>query len=110
MIFDKLFKKDKDPVTEKSAGQPAKVDYYAEGVAQFNAGHYTQAMEYFQAAVAENPQNESAHLKLAESFRALGKTKEAESILYKLLAINPSSQSAHKLLADIRQSIEKKIA
>ena len=109
MIFDKLFKKDKAPVTEKPTEQSAKVDYYAEGVAHFNAGHYTQAMEYFQAAVSEKPQSESAHLKLAESFKALGKTKETESVLYKLLAINPNCQSAHKMLADIRQSIEKKI-
>lgn len=110
MIFDKLFKKDKVPVAEKPAEQPTKVDYYAEGVAQFNAGHYTQAIEYFQVAVSEKSQSESSHLKLAESLTKLGKNKEAESVLYNLLAINPSSQSAHDMLAEIKHSIAQEIA
>lgn len=110
MILDKLFKKDKTPVAEKSAERPTVVDYYAEGIAQFSAGHNTQAMEYFQAALAANPSSESAHLKLADSFRTLGRNKEAVSILHKLLAINPNSQSAHDMLADINHSIAQEIA
>lgn len=73
-------------------------DYYSTGVEKFNAGEYTLAMEYFQAAIASQPSNESAYLKLSESFLSLGKNKEATSTLYKLLSINPSCKSAHELL------------
>ena len=110
MIFDKLFKKDKDTGKTTETKPVSTVNYYAEGKAQFNAGHYTQAMEYFQAAIAVNPKSESAYMKLAESYRALGKTKEAESTLYKLLTINPSNRLAQDLLTDIRQTIAKKVA
>ena len=98
MIFDKLFKKDKAPTTGKPTEQSPKVDYYAEGKSQFNAGHYPQAMEYFQAAIAEHPERENAYLKLAETFLAMGKQKEASSTLYKLLARYPESTQAQEML------------
>ena len=110
MILVKLFKKDKAPVAEKPADQPVQVDYYAEGVAQFNAGNFVQAMEFFQASLDGNANSESALLKLAESLRALGKTKDAESTLLNLLALNPNCQPAHDILADIKRSIAQEIA
>lgn len=106
MIFDKLFKKDKAPVTEKQTEQSAKVDYYAEGVAHFNAGHYTQAMEYFQAAVSENPESSHPYLKLAESYKAIGKQKEAIATLYRLLASDPYNSSAQKMLQEMQQQFQ----
>lgn len=98
MIFDKLFKKDKDSGKTTETKPVSAVDYYAEGKAQFNAGHYTQAMEYFQAAIAEHPERENAYLKLAETFLAMGKQKEASSTLYKLLARYPESTQAQEML------------
>lgn len=74
------------------------VDYYAEGKTQFNAGHYTQAMEYFQAAIAEHPERENAYLKLADTFLAMGKQREASSTLYQLLARYPDNAQAHEML------------
>lgn len=106
MIFDKLFKKDKAPVTEKPTERSAKVDYYAEGVAHFNAGHYTQAMEYFQAAVSDNPKSSHPYLKLAESYMAIGKQKEAIATLYRLLASDPSNSSAQKMLQEMHQQFQ----
>lgn len=98
MIFDKLFKKDKDSSKTTETKPVSAVDYYAEGKAQFNAGHYTQAMEYFQAAIAEHPERENAYLKLADSFLAIGKQKEASSTLYQLLALYPESTQAQEML------------
>lgn len=98
MIFDKLFKRDKDSGKNTEPEPVSAVDYYAEGKAQFNAGHYTQAMEYFQAAIAEHPERENAYLKLAETFLAMDKQKEASSTLYKLLARYPESTQAQEML------------
>lgn len=98
MIFDKLFKKDKDSSKTTESKPVSEMDYYAEGKAQFNAGHYTQAMEYFQAAIAEHPERENAYLKLADSFLAIGKQKEASSTLYQLLARYPESTQAQEML------------
>ena len=98
MIFDKLFKKDKDSGKTTETKPVSTVDYYAEGKNQFNAGRYTQAMEFFQAAIAEHPERENAYLKLADTFLAMGKQKEASSTLYKLLARYPDSTQAQEML------------
>lgn len=98
MIFDKLFKKDKDSSKTTESKPVSEMDYYAEGKAQFNAGRYTQAMEYFQAAIAEHSERENAYLKLAETFLAMGKQKEASSALYQLLALYPESTQAQEML------------
>lgn len=98
MIFDKLFKKDKDSSKTTETKSASAVDYYAEGKNQFNAGRYTQAMEFFQAAIAEHPERENAYLKLAETFLTMGKQKEASSTLYKLLARYPDSTQAQEML------------
>ncbi len=96
MIFDKPFKKDSSKTTESKP--VSEMNYYAEGKAQFNASHYTQAMEYFQAAIAEHPEKENAYLRLADSFLAMGKKREASSTLYQLIALYPESTQAHEML------------
>ncbi len=73
MIFDKLFKKDKDSSKTTKIESVSAVDYYAEGKKQFNAGQYTRAMEYFQAAIDYQPARESAYMKLAETYIKMGK-------------------------------------
>ena len=105
MIFDKLFKKDKDAIKTTETKPVSAVDYYAEGKAQFDAGHYTQAMEYFQAAIAEHPERENAYLKLADTFLAMGKQKEASSSLHKLLARYPDNRLAQEKVQLIQQQM-----
>ena len=105
MIFDKLFKKDNISGKSTETKPVSTVDYYAEGKAQFEAGNYTQAMEYFQAAIAEHPERENAYLKLADTFLAMGKQKEASSTLYKLLARYPESTQAQEMLKKCRPKI-----
>lgn len=106
MIFDKFFKKNKSKDSGKliplEAKPVSKVDYYAEGKSKLSAGLHFQAIDCFQAAIAENPNNESAYLKLAECYKYLGKTKEAEKTLYSLLAVNPACNSAHDMLSELR--------
>lgn len=90
MIFDKIFNKSKD-----STSSPTEtIDYYSEGVSQFNAGNYTQAMEFFQAVIDSQPARESAYLKLAETYNKMGKDDLAKKALFALLAINPNHREA----------------
>ena len=98
MIFDKPFKKDNISGKSTETKPVSTVDYYAEGKAQFEAGYYIQAMEYFQAAITEHPERENAYLKLAATFLAMGKQIEAVSTLYKLLARYPESVQAQEML------------
>ncbi len=112
MIFEKLFKKSKEPITSQpkpiTEDQTNKVDFLAQGVGQFDAGNYTQAMEFFQAAIANNPNDESAYLMLADSYKALGKERDAISTLHKLLAVNHNNLSAQDKINEIQESINKR--
>lgn len=94
MILDKTFKKDKDLGKSTEAKPVSTVDYYTEGETQFNDGRYTQAMEYFQAAIAEHPERENAYLKLAEVYLKMGKSETAKKTLFTLLSINPNNSNA----------------
>ncbi len=93
-MFDKLFKKDKESTKTTETKSVSTMDYYTEGEAQLNAGHYTQAMEYFQAAIAEHPERENAYLKLAEVYLKMGKSETAKKTLFTLLSINPNNSNA----------------
>ena len=90
MIFDKIFNKSKDSTLSPTET----IDYYSEGVSQFNAGNYTQAMEFFQAVIDSQPTKEAAYLKLAETYNNLGKEELAKKTLFALLAINPTHKDA----------------
>lgn len=111
MIFDKLFKKDKDSSKNTESKPVSEMDYYAEGKSQFNAGHYTQAMEYFQAAIAEFPDRENAYLKLSETYVAMGRQKDAVAILYKLISLQPDNAAAQQKVAQLQnlQPVEPQI-
>ncbi|MBP5326596.1 MAG: tetratricopeptide repeat protein [Bacteroidales bacterium] len=104
MIFNKLFKKDKSSESRKSTVQSPKTDYYADGMSQYEAGHYDKAIDCFQKAITEHPDNENAYLKLADTYNALDKHKEAKSALYKLLALNPDCALAYEMLRLIHES------
>lgn len=90
MIFDKIFNKGKDTTSSPSVT----IDYYSEGVSQYNAGNYTQAMEFFQAVIDSQPTKESAYLKLAETYIKMGKEDLAKKTLFALLAIKPIHKEA----------------
>lgn len=107
MIFDKLFKKDKDSGKSTETKPVSTVDYYAEGKTQFDAGHYTQAMEYFQAAIAEHPERENAYLMLAESYIKLNKAELSQKTLFSLLAINPNNKEALSKIQMMMGSLSK---
>lgn len=73
-------------------------DYFTIGVEKFNIGDFKRAMEYFQAAIEQNPYLEQAYLKLAEVYLSLKDERNAKKILYRLLSINPDNSHAQKLL------------
>lgn len=62
-------------------------DYFTIGVEKFNIGDFKRAMEYFQAAIEQNPYLEQAYLKLAEVYLSLKDERNAKKILYRLLSI-----------------------
>ena len=90
MIFDKLFNKGKTAVDGKTVMRSTNVDYYVEGIAQFNAGHFTQAMEYFQAALNKDPENEDVLRGLADTYGRLGKTGLQKETLAKIKNDRPT--------------------
>lgn len=69
-------------------------DYYAEGVVLFDAGQYSKAVEFFQAAIEENSRNEASYLKLADSYTKMGKEEQAKKTIIALLSVNPNNQEA----------------
>lgn len=96
MIFDKIINKTKDATSSPSETS----DYYSEGVFQFNAGNYTQAMEFFQAELNKNPKNNDALEMLSKTYGKLGKTNLQGLILAKkkqstssVQTLSPSSNS-----------------
>ena len=73
-------------------------DYFATGVDNFENGNFKRAMEFFQAAIEQNPNFEQGYLKLAEVYFSLNDERNAKKTLYRLLSINPENSHAHKLL------------
>lgn len=100
MIFDRFFKNNKEEDTNLPDQDKTikTTDYYTVGVDKFNQSDYKAALEYFQAAISEHPDRENAYLKLAESYWALGKQKDAVSALYKLLSQYPDNTRAKAML------------
>ena len=78
------------------------VDYYAKGVVHFNAGNFSQAMEFFQAEISLRPKNESAYMKLAETYIKLNDEENAKKTLFALLAINPNHKEAFSKVQALR--------
>ena len=72
--------------------------YIEQGKVLLEKKEYTRAIEYFQAAISEDSSCEDAYIKMAESYRIIGKIREADNILNKLLSINPDNKVAIALL------------
>ena len=81
-----------------SSNERKKIDYFAIGVENFNKGQYKQAMEFFQAAIEQNPNLEHVYLKLAEVYLNINDENSAKKTLYRLLSINPENSQALSLL------------
>lgn len=59
-------------------------DYCLEGKNHLNMGRFSQALEYFQAAIEIDPKNEEAYLLLIDVYRALGREQDAQKTIQKL--------------------------
>lgn len=91
----------------KTAGEIITDDFFSEGVKHFEAGRYIVAMEYFQAAIEAHPDRENAYLKLADTYMALDKTKDALSTLHKLLTLDPYNEKAQDRISKCQLSVSK---
>ena len=99
MIFGKRINKKDDVAKEQQKApeqknQMSPSDYCSDGEKFFVAKKYSQAMEYFQAAIEGNPQGEDGYVWLSKVYVALGKIDLAKSTLYRLLALDPENKKA----------------
>lgn len=63
----------------------------------FNSFHYAEAIKYYESILAKNPEDADSEEKLAESYRQINDTKNAEKWLAKVVQ-RPSAKPIHKLL------------
>lgn len=63
----------------------------------FNSFHYAEAIKYYESILAKNPDDLDSEEKLAESYRQINDTKNAEKWLAKVVQ-RPSAKPIHKLL------------
>lgn len=97
-LFNKKRQSQNTDISDSLEQNHHKPDNYDKGVEHFNAGRYTQAMEYFQAMIANEPKHENSYIKLALSYIKGGKEEQAKKTLLDLLNINPNNQEALNLL------------
>lgn len=76
-------------------------EYISNGKQLFQEGNYKVALEFFQAAIAEDSQSDKAYLGLAQVYNNLGKDAESLKALHLCLAINPDNQDANTLLQSL---------
>ncbi len=67
------------------------VEYFNTGLALYKQGNYTQAIQYFNAAVSLDPTLWQAYQGLAQSEKALGKNAEALDACEKSLELHPDN-------------------
>lgn len=89
--------------SKRTNGRPSE-EYFAIGVEKYNSGDFKCAMEYFQAAIEQDPNLEKAYLKLSEVYSHLNDEKNAKKTLYRLLSTNPENVNALNLLRQISQN------
>ena len=89
--------------SKRTNGRPSE-EYFAIGVEKYNSGDFKCAMEYFRAAIEQDPNLEKAYLKLAEVYFSLNDEKNAKKTLYRLLSTNPENVNALNLLRQISQN------
>src|SRR6185503_8724883 len=68
------------------------------GVIAAAKGQYREALTYFDAAIATEPQYASAHYNRASALQALGQPRDALQSLVRVCAIDPGHYDAHRAL------------
>ncbi len=101
------FKDNFDHTKTIEASQSVIINFYAKGVDHFNAGNFSQAMEFFQAEISLRPKNESAYMKLAETYIKLNNEEKAKKTLFALLAINPNHKEAFSKVKSLLEEESK---
>lgn len=79
-------------------------DYYNAGLQLYNAQNYTQAIQYFSAALQVDPNNTAALQGRANCYYAQGQYQQALDDYQKVQAISPNPQ-----LASMIQSLQAKV-
>jgi len=67
-----------------------KSEYESGGILHFTQGRFEQALENFELAIAEQPENGSAHLWMGRSLAELERDQEAVEALHKALDLDPT--------------------
>ena len=75
-------------------------NYLEQGKTFLEKKEYSKAMEYFQAAIEENPHNERAYLLLGKTYCQANKAELAKKVFFTLLSIYPNHTDA---LAEIQK-------
>lgn len=79
-------------------------DYYGAGLQLYNAKNYSQAIQYFTAALGLEPNNTASLQGRANSYYSLGQYQDALNDYQKVQAIAPSDQ-----LSQMIQSLQAKV-
>ena len=75
-------------------------NYIEQGKSLLENKEYSKAIEYFQAAIEEDPRNERAHFLLGKTYCQSNKAELAKKVFFALLSINPNHTEA---LAEIQK-------
>ncbi len=79
----------------------------AAGMAQLRAGEVEQAITTFRRLVTSMPNAAGPHLRLAEAYRALGKTEQVEQSLTRALELEPGHVEALETMVDLLMSARR---
>lgn len=73
----------------------------AAGVAQLRAGEVEQSLTTFRRLATTLPNSAAPHLRLAEAYRAMGKTDQVEAALIRALELEPGNAEALESMVDL---------
>lgn len=76
----------------KAKGGQISGDTYNQGVQAFNAGDFAKAIESFQSAIKEDPNDADAHRELAKCYSSTGKYSKAVEELKTYLKMKPNAE------------------
>jgi DNA-binding winged helix-turn-helix (wHTH) protein len=89
-----------DIVTKGSGSLPA-INAYAKGVVAFEEGHYSQAKQWFDFSLLEDPNSVQSKLMLAESYFKQENYTRAQDVTFKLLDSLDKSTYHYSSAADL---------